>query len=303
MSLTDLVSSFAFDKRATVPVTACPICGEKRSSVIARRDRYGVAVEVRFCAFCTMMWLSPRMTVPEYEDFYEHWYRRFASAYRQKPMGVEAVLENQVAYGRQVAALVAEFVKNDGHTPRILDIGGSSGFVSYAVKTLVGNAEVTVVDPCEAELARAESMGATTKHSLIEKYDIKERGWDVILLCRTIDHIANPMSLLAKISRGLDDGGVAYIDYVDTWMVMESEGFHNAFHIDHPMAFTRESFIAALHRSAMRPLVYQTPDGSSTVGAIIRLCESSNATDIGYDAFDKVRHYQAIERKQWVTHV
>lgn len=300
----NLAREFDFRSRRSYPMTACPICKAPQSSVIARRDRHGFPIQTRYCSNCCHMWLSPILCKEGWKEFYGKWYRRLAGEYRQKPQDVEAVLANQSRYGAQIVDIVSEHVSN-GRTKKVLDLGGSTGAVSRMLAEEIGLCEITVVDPCTEELERASSIGVRVEQATAEEYPIAEGAWDVILLCRTLDHLVHPMPVLNAISKGLAKGGVAYVDYVSTEIVWGSEGFYNAFHLDHPQAFTATSFRTALGRAHLPPVVMNYPDGSSTVGAVCRSQECVTLAaplESRVHVRQQIEHYRALERKEWVSY-
>jgi len=224
-------------------VLACNLCGAERSFVLARRDRYGHDAISRQCGSCGLVWLSPRMTAEGYRRFYASGeYRRLVSAYHGREINADTVQEDQREYARWLGANVV------GYGGYVLDVGGSTGVVGGHV-----GRKVTVLDPSEAELLRAAEAGCEGILGTAEDWDPKGRDWDLILVCRTVDHFLDIGKALETLKRALAPGGRLWIDAVKWREVAADAGrLEGAFKIDHPFALTVSTLQAYLVRAGFR---------------------------------------------------
>jgi SAM-dependent methyltransferase len=95
----------------------------------------------------------------------------------------------------------------------LLDIGGSAGVVSaqFAKKF---DLSATVLDPAEEEVRAARALGLGGVVGSVEEYDTDEK-YDLILLCRSIEHLMDLRTAFSRIRRLLKPGGHFYCDLAD----------------------------------------------------------------------------------------
>lgn len=225
------MSAVAFDLSSqpleTVP---CALCGGTKTTIIASHDRYGLPAQTVECV-CGLRYLNPRMTADGYSAFYRHGYRPLLSEHFQRSYGVEDILSDQRKYARNLTGLVA------AHMPigtTLLDVGGSTGIVGQQFRRRWGYT-VTVLDPAPDELAKAE--GCTTLAGSAEDLDLPTV--DLALLCRTIEHLRQPILVLKKL-RACASTLVLDARDCDRWPLGQQ------YQVDHPYAFTRRVLERAL---------------------------------------------------------
>lgn len=223
--------------RAFEPVTTCNLCGGSVLVEVSRVDRYGFPARCCLCAACGLGFLAPRLTRGEYTHFYEAVYRPLVSAYHGRLIDAETVQDEQREYARElVSFLDSSMVVAPA---RVLDVGGSTGVVAGAVRDAFGSA-ATVVDPSPEELAVAARQGIETVQGFAEEADLPEGGFDLVLLCQTIDHLVDVSATLAALRRWIAPGGRAFVDVLDLDFMMRRRGsVEGAVKIDHPYYLTR----------------------------------------------------------------
>src|SRR5581483_6978806 len=72
-----------------------------------------------------------------------------------------------------------------------------------------------VVDPSPTELAQARALGLEGEQALAEQWDPRGRRFDLVLICRSVDHFLSISSVLSKAAACLKPGGYLYVDPVD----------------------------------------------------------------------------------------
>ena len=92
-------------------------------------------------------------------------------------------------------------------------MGGSAGQVALEFQNFF-RIDATVLDPAEAEVAAAKKAGLEAYTGSIEQWSSEER-FDLILLCRTIEHVQDLRGVLSRIRRLLQPDGLLYCDIVD----------------------------------------------------------------------------------------
>ena len=106
----------------------CLLCKHEESSLFDKREMHGLEVNNRICKNCGFVYLSPRMTEEELDQFYKNEYR---TLYHGQEAPTPADLNTQ----QQRADHLLSLVKNENQNiTRHLDIGSSSGVL---LKTII----------------------------------------------------------------------------------------------------------------------------------------------------------------------
>jgi 2-polyprenyl-3-methyl-5-hydroxy-6-metoxy-1,4-benzoquinol methylase len=167
----------------------CNQCGGSDLTVLATSDRYGLPVTTVRCDACRLRFINPRMTAAGYAAFYAKHYRPLLTALMGTPHSPDIVRENQRKYAvtllREVTAWVEPLPES-----RLLDLGGSTGIVARAFAER-WDCESTVVDPAPEEVIQAGDF-ATPICGTAEEVRFTPGRFDVILMCRTIEHLRDP---------------------------------------------------------------------------------------------------------------
>jgi 2-polyprenyl-3-methyl-5-hydroxy-6-metoxy-1,4-benzoquinol methylase len=248
------IAAVGYDYAAhgTEPVGACNLCGSGDSAVLSRRDRYGYPAPLRMCRRCGLGFLSPRLTAGEYGAFYEDVYRPLVSAFHGRRIDAETVQDDQRGYAAELVELLRATLPSPPAS--VIDVGGSTGIVSAAVRDAFGSA-VTVLDPAPAELDVAAAAGMETIASFAEDFDPGERRWELVLLCQTIDHLLDVRGTLESMRRMTADDGHAFVDVLDLLIAARKQGsVEGAAKIDHPYYLTHGTALAALALTGFEPV-------------------------------------------------
>src|SRR3990170_4059699 len=96
----------------------------------------------------------------------------------------------------------------------MLDIGGATGIVAHHFAREFG-VEATLIDPAPLEVEQARRLGLQTITGLVEEHDFGVRGFDLVLICQTVDHLLDVGGTLARVRRLLSERGRLFIDIVD----------------------------------------------------------------------------------------
>jgi len=244
-------TGFDYGAVETTALGACPVCAETYRTLLAGEERYGFAVPYRLCMGCGLVYADPRMSAAAAARFYAGTYRKILALRYGRPVDERSIQANQARYAlRLVDGFLAPQVRPEG---RALDLGGSTGTVAARVRDVLGLAP-TVVDPSEAELAEARRKGLTTVAGLAEDADVGADPYELVLLCKTIDHLLDPLAVFRRVRSLVADGGLFFFDIVDFRYELNRRGSAaRALKIDHPFAFTQESTEALLRLSGFEP--------------------------------------------------
>lgn len=228
----------------------CNLCHGRRFVTITHRDRYGFPAPASTCVHCGLTSLAQPMTPEAYTHFYMEVYRPLVSAFHGRLIDAQSIQGEQWDYAREVIEIVRPFWWPEFGT--LLDIGGSTGVVSVAMKEAFG-VRPTVIDPAPAETAEAEAQGIESITGFVEEWDAGERTFDSIAIFQTVDHLLNVGATLAKARRLLTPHGLLIVDIVDFEAAMRrNRSVEAAIKIDHVYSFTQDTFEAMLSRHGFR---------------------------------------------------
>ncbi len=298
-TLAERIANVAYDfaGRDKEEVRACNLCGHGTFALLTDRDRYGFEARTHLCLRCGLGVMSPHLTATEFSDFYARWYRPLCEAVsRPKDQeAMEALKRDQFLYARWLSEnLLSRFITSAHHT--VLDIGGSTG----AVATFVGKRNdltPVVLDPSQDELVEARAAGCKVIHALWEEYEPGSERFDVVLLCRTADHLLDLSGSLSKVRRIIAPDGLFYVDIVDfLGVARNSRCISRATKIDHVYYLTHPPMLTCLRRCGFAPLAVDF-SRSERVAYVCRPCEPEEApVDQAY-AVRLLETLQAIPRE------
>lgn len=238
---------------APTEYVGCALCGTRPTVVVATQDRYGLPTRVVRCVSCGLRFINPRMTPEAYAQFYQHGYRPLLAQLFQRTYTADSIQADQMQYARDLAQEVAPWMPRGG---TLVDVGGSTGIVARHFRDRFG-LEPTVIDPAPDELARAtgcHTICASAEDAVIPPSD-------VALLCRTIDHLLDPLGVLVRLRRA---AGVLVVDALDVDRWPERWRYK----VDHPYAFTRKTFHKLIAAAGWHPVHTWTRRGGKYVGLV-----------------------------------
>jgi ubiquinone/menaquinone biosynthesis C-methylase UbiE len=265
---------YDYGAREKEHMRACNLCGNDTFAVLSDRDRYGFDARTHLCLRCGLGFISPHLTPDEYLDFYARWYRPLCDAMtggREASGEMDGLVNDQLSYARWLNGnLLSRFVASQHHT--LLDVGGSTGSVASYLARQHSLAPV-VLDPSGDELVKARAQGCKCIHALWEEYEPDGTQYDIVLLCRTIDHLLDIAGSLRKIRRLIAPGGLFYVDIVDFEAVAKNcNCISRATKIDHVYYLTHQPTIWHLQSAGFEPVAVDL-SRSERIAYLCRLAE------------------------------
>ncbi len=250
-------------------VAACNVCRSTRAVIIARRDRYGFPVRTALCTNCGLVYLADRFTSSSYGKFYGGGgYRRLSSLYNGTRNSVECVQEVHLAYSTDLIDAVKGYVSGrDGGA--LLDIGGGTGLVAQRVARYF-DLRPTVLEPSAKDVKEAKRLGVEAFEGSLEGWETAAR-FDLILLCKTIEHLFDLRSALRKIRELLKPNGLFYCDIVDFLEACRHEGPPEVTSkIDHCYWLCQETAPSIFRANGFEVVSMNTVCGPNYVGFLLR---------------------------------
>jgi len=253
-------------------VSTCNICGSRQSVILARRDRYGFPVRTALCRNCGLIYLVDRFTSANYADFYRSGvYRSLTSLYNGSRSTAEQLEEVSATYANQLIAAMEGYVQRSNGA-RLLDVGGGTGAVAQGIAEHFGLA-ASVLDPAAADVAAARRLGLEAFEGSLEDWD-SEAKFDLVLLCKTIEHLFDLKRALLKIRELLKPDGLFYCDIVDFTEACRHEGPPEVTaKIDHCYWLCQETAPAIFRSTGFEVVSINTISGPNYVGFLLRPCE------------------------------
>lgn len=254
-------------------VTACNICGSSSIVILADVDRYGVPIRTGLCRDCGLIFLIDRLTESSYAEFYATGtYRALIAKFKGVEQTIARIRAAQEHYADRLVNSLRGYVQpTEGG--RLLDVGGSTGLVAHRFAEEYGF-KATLLDPAPAEVGAAQELGVEAVQGSIETWECTQQ-FDMILLCRTIEHLYDLRAALTKIRTLLKPGGLFFCDIADYLEICRREGPPEAVSkVDHCYWLTQESAPGIFGALGFEVLVVEiiAPD---QIGFLLRPCEPS----------------------------
>jgi SAM-dependent methyltransferase len=232
---------------------SCNLCGSDDWVILTHRDRYGFAAQTAACGECGLAVMNPRMTAPEYAEFYANWYRPLVSAFHGRTIDAVSVQREQQLYSEEMETLVQPYLQARGGQS-FLDVGGSTGVVAKHFTKCFGVVP-TVIDPAPDEIQEANQIGLKTITALIEDWDPGELKYDIVGMFQTIDHLLDIRGTLEKIRSLIKPDGIFLVDIVDfRASYLKNGSVELATKIDHPYSLTEFVMECYLRRTGFKIL-------------------------------------------------
>jgi SAM-dependent methyltransferase len=252
-------------------VISCNVCSSQRHSLVCATDRYGLPLRMALCLDCGLFYLVDRFSAAGYSDFYGSGaYRTVSSQFNGVTHAIDDVQSNQVAYARNLARSLAGFVPAR-RTGKLLDVGGSAGIVAREIAKEFG-LRGTVLDPATDEVAAARAAGLDAVVGSLEDWNTTDK-FDLILLCRSIEHLFDLRQSLALIRSLLTPEGLFYCDIADFMEMCRLMGPPETFtKVDHCYWLTQSTALQIFRSLGFELVSMNIVSGPAQVGFLLRAC-------------------------------
>lgn len=223
---------------------ACNLCGSRDAVVIGRTDRRLKALTSVCCTGCGLIRTDPMPTPEELVAYYAHAYRLdYQAAFGDRPPRFHVARSGREARAR--AALLAPALQPGS---RVLDFGSGSGeFLSTAQEA---GCEVVGIEPGRSYAAFARRYGV----EVIQDASVgafPPEHFDVITTHHVLEHLRDPVDVLARLAGWLAPDGVLYVSVPN--MLATQKPPHERFHFAHVHGFVPETLDLAALRAGLEP--------------------------------------------------
>ncbi|MFN3324258.1 MAG: class I SAM-dependent methyltransferase [Bryobacteraceae bacterium] len=246
----------------------CNVCGSLENAVVSAQDRYGLPLRTAICLNCGLIYLMDRFTDEGYSQFYEQGeYRNLLTLFSGAARDIAQIDADQHAYAKQLIRFLDGFICR-GRARKLLDVGGSAGRIALALRNHF-QMSAMVIDPAAKEIEAARAVGLKAVVGSIETWGTDDK-FDLILLCRSIEHLSDLTYSLRKIHALLEPGGLFYCDILDFIGLVRVTGpAETVTKVDHCFWLTQES-APAIFRSVGFEIVSCNMAFRQPVGYLLR---------------------------------
>lgn len=259
------------------PQKYCNVCGSDQSAVFAEMDRYGLPIRTAMCLHCGLIYLSDRLTAEGYSEFYATgMYRNLTSAFVGFDPNTQTIQRDQMAYATDLVRSLAGYVESMGGGGSLLDVGGSAGLVAREVGERFG-LQPTVLDPAIDEIETARLAGLNGVVGSLETFETNKK-YNLILLCRSIEHLFDLRGSLLKMRDLLADQGLLYIDIIDFVECCRLRGTSQLVtKLDHCYWLCQETAPRLFQSLGLEVVSANTAANPECIGYLLRRCEPKEA--------------------------
>jgi 2-polyprenyl-3-methyl-5-hydroxy-6-metoxy-1,4-benzoquinol methylase len=145
------------------------------------------------------------------------------------------------------------------HSPgRLLDVGCWTGSLLVAANERGWTAEG--IEPSRWAVERAQQRGASVRLGTVDDVDLDPGAYDAIVACDVVEHVVDPLALLARFDAALAPGGVLFLTVPDAGSVAARALGRRWWSVlpMHVQYFTRASMARLLDRAGFEIAVVRT---------------------------------------------
>jgi 2-polyprenyl-3-methyl-5-hydroxy-6-metoxy-1,4-benzoquinol methylase len=187
---------------------ACLLCGSSRRSVMHEKAPFQI---VR-CADCGLVYTLPRLSPDAIRAMYQSEYWKSDAA---KDFGYTDYLADEALYVKTFRMRGAWIARHRPPPARLLDVGCAAGFALTAMRDLgfeVAGVELSqpMVDVARRRLATDRIHCGVLED--VERQNLFGGRFDVITMFDVVEHVEDPVALLACARRLLAPGGIVVFE-------------------------------------------------------------------------------------------
>ena len=207
-----------------------------------------------FCAFC-IHWTSSLIYHPpiDYSSQYAHDAHGFPI--KEKFDAIIQLAPNQSDNKARVAWLNSKLLSKtkNGQGYQVLDVG--SGLGVFPFEMAKHGWKVLAVEPSIQFCEHLRKVGGFEVYHGEFNPAVIDRKFSIITLNKVLEHVSDPLELLLKLKKCLDDNGVIYIEVPDGPAAMRSSSTREEFYLEHLHVFSRDSINQTLRNAG-----FEIPD-------------------------------------------
>ncbi len=194
--------------------TVCGLCGSDDSTVFATGKDYeyntsNQTFTFRNCLSCGHVYLDPRpsdesLHLAYPSDYYTVSGRHTSAESRLVARLKSVVIRRRLGYFRKV-------FRKSSH---ILEVGCGDSSLLVELKKKHPSLTVTGLDMkiSRETLDRCRSLGIPIESVAVERANLEDQSFDLIIMNQLIEHVADPVAVMNKLAKSLKPGGFVSIE-------------------------------------------------------------------------------------------
>jgi 2-polyprenyl-3-methyl-5-hydroxy-6-metoxy-1,4-benzoquinol methylase len=178
---------------------ACPTCAGREATLELEKDHMRL---VR-CSACDLVYVNPTFDEAHYKKVYR------SAEYQDivRDLGIRSHQYRVERFGRERVDIMAAHLRMA--TPRVLDIGCSTGFVVEAARDRGWQAVGLDLNPSAIEYGR--SRGLDVRNVALEDAELAPASFDAVSLFDVLEHLLDPVRTLRASIDLLKPGGIVFL--------------------------------------------------------------------------------------------
>lgn len=179
-----------FEIQPTQSLERCPLCQRRAHLPYGSGWEFGIRWCYRVCAYCGLVFQSPRLTEDQREQFYQ-------SHYWAAHVGLEVPDEAIIQYQKRRAAHLLSLAPHEGAIHCLMDVGSATGVALEVAREMLG-CEVVGVEPSDSFRAFGQKRGLTMYPSL-EAWGEQGGRVDLVMMSHVLEHLPDPVAYLKRL--------------------------------------------------------------------------------------------------------
>lgn len=220
--------------------TSCIACGH-RLNLLGTTD----GVMIFHCSNCGLGATRPRGVKIRYTKYHRD------ALYKASMEQFSNIFQKRID-------IISKF-KDSG---KVLEVGSSTGLLLSLLK--VQGWTVLGIEPSKDAAAFAKKMGIETVTKTFEQVEFKKESFDLVVFNHTLEHIHDPLFVLAKARRILKVDGLIFIDVPNFGsLTAKLMGLRWPYILpnEHYWHFTKDSLFRILNKSGFQPIYWEAHSG------------------------------------------
>lgn len=276
---------------------SCPSCGGRDPSLIWRRDRYFLDVNLSACRQCGLVYLARGLSGEAQSRFYSHIYPRLM---RQPPPS-KAICHYRLLAGyrySEINAVIGEFRS-------VLDVGAGLGFFldacrGHGCKQYMG---IEPGGPQREHAVNVLGLGECVRAGYLDEDTQLPFTPHLVTLFHVLEHLDEPGKALRRIAQFIDPDGWLVIEVPDILAEWPELGLQQV-HISHRSYFcsrTLESLLRSngfeVHRVFREP--YGIYEGNLRVYARLGDAQVAAEQSVTHQALNELKEHITKQIRPW----
>ncbi len=143
----------------------------------------------------------------------------------------------------------------DNNTKSVMDVGSGICVFLHEMKRRNPNWKYMAVDPDPVQAKHArETVGIESIQSDFMRLNNQENTYDIISFNKVLEHVPDPVAMLAKSKSYLKEGGLVYVELPDATQAAKEGKDRQEFFVEHLCAFSMPSITILAERAGFIPL-------------------------------------------------